>query len=229
MIYSDSASIKQVQSAINAAGYQPALVVDGVSGPKTTAGVKWFQQQHGLTVDGLIGPQTMAATVAPTPAQAIAAVTSPLAALASQITALQAAPVPAATPTPLVPTPVVAMPTVGLSLPSTPKPATPLAYALPTAASPLSGNIGGVPIPALIGMAAGAAVGAFFGMLWLAVGAVGGGAAGYATTLLPKGATMHGEDDNPEFCTFDADYGCDEPTVVAGEIGVETNVSSLKA
>lgn len=232
MIFTDSASIKQVQSAINAAGYQPALVVDGVTGPKTTAGVRWFQQQHGLSADGLIGPQTMAATVAPTPAQAVAAVANPLAALQSQITQLTtAAPaVPAATPAPLVPTPVVAMPfTTSSLLPTLPRPATPSAYHSPVASSPLSGNVAGIPIPALIGAAVGAAGGMFLGLLWAAAGLVGGGAAGYAYATLGPGASMHGEEDGPEFCSFDADYGCDEPMITAGEIGVETSVGQLKA
>jgi hypothetical protein len=58
--------VKQVQTAINAAGYSPPLATDGAYGPKTIAGVKWFQAQHGLAQDGIIGDQTVAATIAPT-------------------------------------------------------------------------------------------------------------------------------------------------------------------
>jgi len=52
--------IKQVQTFLNSQGWQPALAVDGVTGPKTNAAVTWWQQTHGLTVDGVIGPQTLA-------------------------------------------------------------------------------------------------------------------------------------------------------------------------
>lgn len=39
----------------------PALVEDGVRGPKTLAAVKAFQLSRGLVVDGIVGPATMAA------------------------------------------------------------------------------------------------------------------------------------------------------------------------
>lgn len=238
MIYNDPTSVKAVQTAINAAGYQPPLVVDGLVGPKTTSGVRWFQQLHGLTVDGLIGPATMAATIAPTPAQAAAAASNPLASLTAQISALQAAAtsVPAATPAPLATAPVTAMsnvpmPSVGpggvMSTSSAAPPRAAMAYKSPVPASPLMGNVGGIPIPALIGAAAGAALGAFGGLVWILAGAAGGGAAGYGLTMLPsaKGATMHGEDDSVDFC-LESDYGCD---VTPGEIGCETKSSKLLA
>jgi peptidoglycan hydrolase-like protein with peptidoglycan-binding domain len=53
--------IKQVQAAINAAGYTPALKVDGSPGPATAAGVKWVQSQKGLPVDGVINDATIKA------------------------------------------------------------------------------------------------------------------------------------------------------------------------
>lgn len=53
--------VKEVQTAINAMGYTPALVVDGEYGPKTTAGVKWAQTKKGITSDGIIGDQTLSA------------------------------------------------------------------------------------------------------------------------------------------------------------------------
>ena len=50
--------VKRLQQAINAAGMQPPLVVDGKFGPKTAAAVRWYQGQNGLTVDGIVGSQT---------------------------------------------------------------------------------------------------------------------------------------------------------------------------
>jgi peptidoglycan hydrolase-like protein with peptidoglycan-binding domain len=50
----DSSTVKQVQTAINAAGYTPALTVDGVYGPNTAAGVAWLQAQKGLGSSQLI-------------------------------------------------------------------------------------------------------------------------------------------------------------------------------
>ncbi|MGY0057665.1 peptidoglycan-binding domain-containing protein [Streptomyces sp. LZ34] len=49
------------QSAVNGLGYSPALVMDGIFGPKTEAGVKWLQTKVGTTADGLWGPDTEAA------------------------------------------------------------------------------------------------------------------------------------------------------------------------
>ena len=80
----DSVKVKAVQTAINAAGYasatgKPALVVDGIYGPLTAAGVQWFEKLHGLTVDaGIIGDQVMAATVATPPGGAIPGAPKPL-------------------------------------------------------------------------------------------------------------------------------------------------------
>ena len=64
---SDPTHVRTVQQAINDAGYQPPLVVDGAYGPKTNAGVVWFQKLHGLVPDGIIGDATMAATITPAP------------------------------------------------------------------------------------------------------------------------------------------------------------------
>lgn len=49
------------QRAVNEAGYTPKLAVDGVWGPKTDAGVKWYQKKIGVTADGLWGKATDAA------------------------------------------------------------------------------------------------------------------------------------------------------------------------
>lgn len=54
-------SVKSQQELVNAAGYSPKLVVDGLWGPKTDAGVKWYQRKLGVTADGLWGPSTEAA------------------------------------------------------------------------------------------------------------------------------------------------------------------------
>jgi GH24 family phage-related lysozyme (muramidase) len=57
----NSAVVRQVQAAINAAGYTPPLVVDGAYGPNTAKGVKWVQAAQGVSPDGIIGDQTLGA------------------------------------------------------------------------------------------------------------------------------------------------------------------------
>ena len=51
------APIKQLQESLASAGFSPGKA-DGVSGPKTVAAIKAFQQANGLKVDGIVGPQT---------------------------------------------------------------------------------------------------------------------------------------------------------------------------
>ena len=51
---------KQIQKAINAHGYKPALAADNKPGPKTLAGIKWFQKAYGLAQDGIVGTATQA-------------------------------------------------------------------------------------------------------------------------------------------------------------------------
>jgi peptidoglycan hydrolase-like protein with peptidoglycan-binding domain len=51
----------QLQHALNLLGSSPALVEDGVAGPKTVAAVKAFQISHGLAADGVPGPKTYTA------------------------------------------------------------------------------------------------------------------------------------------------------------------------
>jgi hypothetical protein len=51
-------AVSELQSALNAAGANPQLSVDGQFGPKTRAAVVAFQQANGLAVDGVVGPQT---------------------------------------------------------------------------------------------------------------------------------------------------------------------------
>jgi peptidoglycan hydrolase-like protein with peptidoglycan-binding domain len=52
---------KDVQHALNLLGASPALVEDGVLGPKTNAAIKAFQISHGLVADGVAGPKTKTA------------------------------------------------------------------------------------------------------------------------------------------------------------------------
>lgn len=54
-------SFSSQQKIVNAAGYSPKLDVDGIFGPKTNAGVKWYQKKIGTASDGLWGPKTEAA------------------------------------------------------------------------------------------------------------------------------------------------------------------------
>jgi phosphatidylserine/phosphatidylglycerophosphate/cardiolipin synthase-like enzyme len=55
--------IRWVQSSLNQVD-GAGLVADGISGPKTRAAVRKFQQRHGLKVDGVVGPQTEGALIA---------------------------------------------------------------------------------------------------------------------------------------------------------------------
>ncbi|QCW80528.1 N-acetylmuramoyl-L-alanine amidase [Streptomyces sp. S6] len=54
-------SVASQQKAVNSLGYTPPLDVDGITGPKTVAGVKWLQAKVGVTADGIWGPDTEAA------------------------------------------------------------------------------------------------------------------------------------------------------------------------
>jgi peptidoglycan hydrolase-like protein with peptidoglycan-binding domain len=207
MAYNTPAQVKQVQAAINTQGYTPPLVVDGLMGPKTIAGIKAFQTLHHLTPDGIVGPLTMAATIAPTPAAAAiatAVAANPLAALSQQIAQLGQSPgsAPTAPQAPLLSMPVVSMaqPQAYQAQPAAqaqpayitaqPPPAAPPApgqtYTPPPAAlvsaaiTPKAPTVGGMAIPVWAATAAGAIVGLPFGGL---VGAGIGGAVGAAVDL----------------------------------------------
>jgi hypothetical protein len=52
-------SISDVQQILNAAGYRPALVVDGAFGPKTKDALARFQQSRGIHVDGTLSVLTL--------------------------------------------------------------------------------------------------------------------------------------------------------------------------
>jgi peptidoglycan hydrolase-like protein with peptidoglycan-binding domain len=49
--------IKQIQLALNAAGFNPGAI-DGKLGVKTKAAIKQFQKSHDLQVDGKVGANT---------------------------------------------------------------------------------------------------------------------------------------------------------------------------
>lgn len=50
--------VKAIQARINAYGYSPALIVDGILGPRSAAGIKWIQARLSLVADGKVGPAT---------------------------------------------------------------------------------------------------------------------------------------------------------------------------
>ncbi len=50
--------VKAIQDRINAYGYVPSLVADGIFGAKTKAGVIWVQKKLGIGADGIVGPAT---------------------------------------------------------------------------------------------------------------------------------------------------------------------------
>lgn len=58
---SSGPGVEALQRALNAAGIQPPLAVDGKFGPATEAAIRKFQQEHGCAVDGIVGPETMGA------------------------------------------------------------------------------------------------------------------------------------------------------------------------
>lgn len=56
-----SANVAALQSRLNSLGANPPLAVDGISGPRTLAAIKAFQNANGITPDGIVGPITQAA------------------------------------------------------------------------------------------------------------------------------------------------------------------------
>ena len=63
------AAVKALQAQLNTWGAKPAVVVDGIFGPKTLAATKAFQRARKLAAKGIVGPQTWTAllTNAPMP------------------------------------------------------------------------------------------------------------------------------------------------------------------
>ena len=58
-------TIQAIQTALNAHGTNPALIVDGDFGPRTLAALEAFQTAKGLSADGVAGPLTQAALLKP--------------------------------------------------------------------------------------------------------------------------------------------------------------------
>ena len=224
--------VKQVQTAINAMGYQPPLVVDGAYGPMTQAGVQWFQSQHGLTVDGIIGDVTLAATISfPTPSGP--ALVPPVTTLPSGQKSIKLN--------------LHGLSKLNLTPQAAPQAGPPKAIPLHLgnfAQHPLTGIPGAVPPhlqakkvswPTWLGLVAGTVVGTLVGgpPLGTAIGAVVGGAGGAGTSALinkkhapalgAKGATMHGE-----VVPFGCEVPVDDAPIVAGDMGVPVKYSSLR-
>ena len=63
------AAVKALQAQLNTWGAKPAVVVDGIFGPKTLAATMAFQRARKLAAKGIVGPQTWTAllTNAPMP------------------------------------------------------------------------------------------------------------------------------------------------------------------
>lgn len=256
---SDPVKVKAVQIAVNAAGYQPPLAVDGVYGPLTAAGVRWFQGMHQLTQDGIIGDQTMAATIAAPPA--FTAAVSSAAALASSlippVTTLVGTP---SVTTPSAPAaaaaqvrPVIHLGGVGAAAAALGPVSVPALAAAAQAGAAAAGYKPPSLLPTLlpIGLGLLGAVGGFFAPLALAVpirvvgGAVVGGLGGLlgAKALEPAPAahpaTMHGESYFGGEGMFGMDVNFDDidgsitdqhiSGVTAGEIGCDAPITTLRA
>jgi peptidoglycan hydrolase-like protein with peptidoglycan-binding domain len=77
------ATLKLVQAKINSLGYAPALVVDGITGPKTNAGITWARSRVGLLPGGLDASLLKALSIS-TPAPSPSGDFAPLAAFAQK-------------------------------------------------------------------------------------------------------------------------------------------------
>jgi hypothetical protein len=222
--------VQATQAAINAAGYQPQLKVDGLYGPKTQAGVVWFQGLHGLAQDGIIGDQTFAATIAPVPAVVQAALAASAAPAAAAIQQAIATAAPALVPpvTAIVAaTPVAVSPVAAVQLAqaaatkvqaaTTAMAATAQSTAMKAAAAAALPKIAKSKIPDWaipLGLAALGGVGAAFAPflhfalpLKIAIGAAVGGAAGAGASALMKPAAKP----LPGKATFGIDAGLPSP------------------
>jgi peptidoglycan hydrolase-like protein with peptidoglycan-binding domain len=56
-----SGAVAAAQKKLNARGWTPVLVKDGIIGEKTRAAIRWFQQASGLSQTGSLDPQTASA------------------------------------------------------------------------------------------------------------------------------------------------------------------------
>lgn len=69
--------VMAIQNRINALGYTPALVPDGVFGPATSRAAHWVQEKLDVTPDGAVGPNTARALWRPMVAKAESAALLP--------------------------------------------------------------------------------------------------------------------------------------------------------
>jgi peptidoglycan hydrolase-like protein with peptidoglycan-binding domain len=174
---SNSAVVKQVQAAINAAGYPQPLTVDGIDGPLTTAGVKWLQEQAGVSpADGNITQDLLDAVGITPNAPLTLSSSSGYAANPTYKTSPASHVVAPSGPVYVPPSPpVVQEPTVA------PKPAAPsIPLNVVNRPPPVPATSTVSKVPALVGAGAGAAAGvALGGPVGALIGATVGGIAGY--------------------------------------------------
>ncbi len=58
---STGSQVEALQRAMNAAGMEPPMAVDGRMSADMTAAIRRFQQENGCKVDGIVGPETLGA------------------------------------------------------------------------------------------------------------------------------------------------------------------------
>lgn len=219
----DQTVVRQVQEAINAAGYQPALVVDGIDGPLTTAGIRWMQERAGSTIDGNITQEFLNAVGMSVGAPLTLSSSSGYAAnptyKTSPASGATGAPVGPVWVPPPPPTKEPAQAPKGTGIPLN------VVNKLPPAPPPAPSKL-----PAAVGAAGGAGVGFLAaGPVGALVGAVVGGVAGFiyensAASKKTPSTSIAGETDFMIFAqpTQGAlDKGGANPTTIAGE-GVTT-------
>jgi peptidoglycan hydrolase-like protein with peptidoglycan-binding domain len=174
---SNSAVVKQVQAAINAAGYPQPLTEDGIYGPLTMAGVKWLQEQAGVSpADGNITQDLLDAVGITPNAPLTLSSSSGYAANPTYKTSPASHVVAPWGPVYVPPSPpVVQEPTVA------PKPAAPsIPLNVVNRPPPVPATSTVSKVPALVGAGAGAAAGvALGGPVGALIGATVGGIAGY--------------------------------------------------
>lgn len=86
--FGDSGKVHDLQAALNRAGADPALKVDGIFGDKTELAVAAFQSRNGLAVDGKAGKATLDALKAAAPP--VPTIEERITALEKRVTALEA-------------------------------------------------------------------------------------------------------------------------------------------
>jgi len=96
--------VKYAQWTINTKGYSPKLVVDGIYGPKTKAGINWYKKKYNLVPDGIIGAGTWGHMKAETFNKATTPAPTPTKTAPKSTTPAKTTPPPAATTAPVEPT-----------------------------------------------------------------------------------------------------------------------------